>query len=86
MLKTLKRLAAFDADVVIPGHGVAIRDKGYLKLSSELFQSVIDQTYRATQDGIVTVEEMQKAVNVEAFREKFTHGDKELNDGISREQ
>jgi cyclase len=84
MLKTLKRLAEFDADVVIPGHGAAIRDKGYLKLSAELFESVIAQTNRATQDGMVTVEEMQKVVNVDSFRDRFTHGDKELNEQFRR--
>jgi hypothetical protein len=29
--------------------------------------------------GIVTVEEVQKAVNVEPLRVKFTHDDKDLN-------
>jgi len=31
------------------------------------------------QKGLVTVEEIQKAVNVEPLRVKFTHDDKELN-------
>ncbi len=47
MLKTLKRLAAFDADVVIPTATASqFAIKGLPVFFSELFfQSVIDQTY-----------------------------------------
>jgi cyclase len=84
LVKSLKRLSQLDADVIIPGHGPALRDKGYLNSEVELFESVISQVDQAVQQGMVTVEEMQKAVNVESFRLKFTHDDKELNSEFQR--
>jgi cyclase len=38
--KSLRTLARFDADVIIPGHGPAWRDKDFLNLEAELFESV----------------------------------------------
>jgi cyclase len=79
-VKTLRRLNQLDADVIIPGHGPALRDKGLLNSQAELFESVISQVEELVQQGMVTVEEMQKVVNVEPFRSTFTHNDKELNE------
>src|SRR5262249_25560127 len=78
--KTLRRLAQFDADTIIPGHGPAIRDKGVLPLQADLLESIIQQVEVLVRQGTVTVEEMQKAVNVESFRPMFTHNEKDLND------
>lgn len=77
--KSLRALAQLDADVIIPGHGPAWHDKDFLNLEAELFESIVRQVVKAEQRGAVTVEEIQKAVNVEPFRLKFTHDDKELN-------
>lgn len=78
--KSLRRLAQLDPDVIIPGHGPAIRDKRFLTTEAELIESVVSQVGEIEQQGMVTVPEMQKAVNVESFRLKFTHDDKELNE------
>jgi hypothetical protein len=72
-------LARFDADVIIPGHGPARRDKDFLNLEAELLESVVFQVTRAVQQGMVTVGEVRKAVNVEHLRLGFTHDDKDLN-------
>ena len=77
--KSLRRLAQFDADVIIPGHGPAWHDKDFLNLEAELLESVVSQVGQAAQKGMVTVEEMQKVVNVESLRVKFTHDDSDLN-------
>jgi len=77
--KSVRRLAQLDVDVIIPGHGAAIRDKNFLNTEADLLESVISQVSQIEQQGMVTVPEMQKAVNVESFRLKFTHDDKELN-------
>jgi len=77
--KSLRTLAQFDADVIIPGHGPAWHDKDFLNLEADLLESVVSQVVQATQKGMVTVEEMQKAVNVEPLRLRFTHDDKDLN-------
>lgn len=82
--KSLRMLAQFDADVVIPGHGPAWHDKDYLNLETGILESVVSQVAQFVQQGLVTVEEMQKAVNVESFRLKFTHDDKELNGKFQR--
>ena len=78
-LKSLKFLAQLDADTIIPGHGPALRGKNYLNLEIELLDSLTSQVNEAVQKELVTVEDIQKAVNVDSFREKFTHNDKDLN-------
>jgi len=77
--KSLRTLAQFDADVIIPGHGPAWHDKDFLNLEAELFETLVRQVGQAVRQGMVTVEEVQKVVNVEHLRVKFTHDDKDLN-------
>ncbi len=83
-VKSLKTLAQLDADVIIPGHGPALRGKDYLNSEIEFFESVISQVNEAVQHEPVTVEEIQNAVNVDSFRVKFTHGDKALTDDFQK--
>jgi cyclase len=77
--KTLRTLAQLDVDVIVPGHGPAWHDKSYLNLEADLLESVLRQVGMLVQQGVVTVEEMQKMVNVESFRPQFAHGDEALN-------
>jgi len=81
---SLRRLGQFDAEVIIPGHGPAWHDKDYLNLEADLLESVVSQVDEAVQRGLVTVEEIQKVVNVEPLRLKFTHDDKDLNAKFQR--
>jgi len=82
--KSLMTLGKLDADVIIPGHGPAWRDKDFLNLEAELLESVVSQVGEAVKKGMVTVEEIQKAVNVEPLRVKFTHDDQDLNGKFRR--
>jgi cyclase len=82
--KNLKMLAQLDAEVIIPGHGPAWHDQDFLRLEMELFDAVVAQVTKAAQNGTVTVEAIQKAVDVEYLRVKFTHDDKELNEKFQR--
>ena len=82
--KSLKTLAQFDADIIIPGHGPAWHDKSYLNLELALFESIINQVRQSVQRGRVTVEEVEKEVNLEDMRVKFTHDDKALNEKFRR--
>jgi cyclase len=82
--KSLRMLAQMDADVIIPGHGPAWHDKNFLNLEAELLETIVSQVDRAVQQGLVTVEEIQKAVDVEPLRLKFTNGDKDLNSKFQR--
>ena len=82
--KSLRMLAQIDADVIIPGHGPAWHDKSFLNLEAELFETIVSQVNQAAQQGLVTVEEIQKRVDVEPLRLKFTHDDKYLNAKFQR--
>jgi cyclase len=82
--KSLRMLGQFDADVIIPGHGPAWHDKTYLNLELALFDSITGQVRRAVQQGLVTVEEVQKTVNLDDLRAKFTHDDQDLNKKFRR--
>jgi cyclase len=82
--RSLRKLAQFDAEVIIPGHGPAWHDKNFLNLEAELLESIISQVSQAVKKGMVTVEEMQKVVNVEPLRVKFTLDDKDLNAKFQR--
>jgi cyclase len=77
--KSLRTLGQLYADVIIPGHGPAWHDKDFLNLEAELLESVVHQVVQAVQKGLVTVEEIQKTVNVEPLRLKFTRDDPDLN-------
>ena len=77
--KSLRKLAQIDADMIIPGHGPAWHDKNFLNLEADLFESIVNQVVKAEQQGLVTVDEIQNAVDVESFRLQFTHDDKALN-------
>lgn len=70
--------------MIIPGHGPAWRDKNFLNLEAELLETIVSQVRQAVQKGMVTVEEVQKAVNVEPLRLKFTHDDNDLNGKFRR--
>lgn len=76
---SLRVLEKMDADVIIGGHGPAWHDKSFLNLELELFDSIVRQVEAAVQRGLVSVEEVQKAVDVEDLRARFTHDDPDLN-------
>ncbi len=82
--KSLRTLAQLDADVIIPGHGPAWHDKSFMNLEAELLESIVEQVDHAVQKGVVTMDEMQKMVDVESLRVKFTHDDNDLNAKFQR--
>jgi glyoxylase-like metal-dependent hydrolase (beta-lactamase superfamily II) len=82
--ESLRMMGQFDTDVIIPGHGPAWHDKDFLSLEAELLSSVVSQVQEAVQKGLVTVEEIQKAVDVEPLRAKFTHDEKDLDEKFRR--
>jgi cyclase len=82
--RSLRTLGQIDADVIIPGHGPAWHDKEFLNLEAALLETIVNQVGEAVRRGVVTVEDLQKAVNVEPLRVRFTHDDKELNKKFQR--
>ena len=74
-LASLEALGALDVQVVVPGHGPAFRDRSYLLLVTELFRSIVTQVDAALDRGVTTVEAVQGAVDLDALRTRFAHGD-----------
>ena len=72
-------LAQLDVDVIVPGHGPAFHDKAYLTLELELIEAVIKGVHEALLKGMLSLDEVQKAVTVDELRVKFTHDDPDLN-------
>jgi hypothetical protein len=72
-------LAQLDADVIIPGHGPAFRDKAFLNLEADLLEAVTRGVQEALQKGMRTLADVQKGVTAEEFRDRFTHGDADLD-------
>jgi cyclase len=82
--RSLRTLGQMDIDVIVPGHGPAWHDKDFLNLEAELLESIVHQVTDAERKGMVTVEEIQKVVNVEPLRLKFTNDDRDLDEKFQR--
>jgi glyoxylase-like metal-dependent hydrolase (beta-lactamase superfamily II) len=77
--EALVRLAELDADIIIPGHGPAFRDKSFLELERSLLVSVTRSVREALRNGAQTLDEVQKSVTADDLRLRFTHDDPDLN-------
>ena len=71
-LNSLRGVERLDAKIVVPGQGPAFHDKAYLELTGDLFESIIDQVHAALERGLVTLTEVQAAVNVDSIGRLYT--------------
>lgn len=71
-LNSLRALERLDATIVVPGQGPAFHDKVYLKLTGDLFASIIAQVHAALERGLVTLTEVQAAVNVDSIGRHYS--------------
>ncbi len=69
---SLRGLDRLDANIVVPGQGPAFHDKAYLKLTGDLFDSIITQVHAALERGLVTLTEVQAVVNVDSIGRRYT--------------
>jgi len=69
---SLRALQRLDASIVVPGQGPAFHDKAYLELTGDLFESIIDQVHAALERGLVTLTEVQAAVNVDSIGRRYS--------------
>jgi cyclase len=69
-LTVLRRLATFNAAVIVPGHGPVQRDSRYLEQVTELLAFVVDGVRQATREA-KTLEETRQAVGLDSFRMRF---------------
>ena len=80
--KSIRELARLEADIVVPGHGPAFRDKAYMTLQAELFEAILQQVRDALRAGRVSLDDVQQAVDVASFRERFARGDAVIADAF----
>ena len=78
-VESLKALEQLDAKIIIPGHGEAQYDKKYLQLVVSAIEEVIRQVHESAMKGM-TLEQTQKAVNIDSIRVQFTHDDSRRNE------
>jgi glyoxylase-like metal-dependent hydrolase (beta-lactamase superfamily II) len=70
----LRELKAFDAQVIVPGHGEIMTDTAYLDLLAETMDFVADQVEAQAQAG-KSLEETRAAIDWAPVEERFTGGD-----------
>ena len=73
-LNSLRGLERLDATIVVPGQGPVFRDKTYLTLTGDLFESIIAQVHSALEWGIIPLGDVQAAVNVDSIGRRYTPG------------
>jgi cyclase len=79
-IATLEALAAFDAQVIVPGHGDVMLDKSYLNRTIEVMKDIRDQVVRECRRlGPLSakLEDVRKGVNVKVYAAEFAGSDKE---------
>jgi glyoxylase-like metal-dependent hydrolase (beta-lactamase superfamily II) len=72
--RSLRDLEGLDATIVVPGQGAAFHDKAYLSLTADLFASIVAQVHSALERGLVALDAVQAAVNVDSLGLRFTPG------------
>ncbi len=73
-LASLRMLEALDASVIVPGQGPAMHDAAYLSRTAALFAAIVGQVHAALERGLVTLSEVQAAVNVDSIGVGYTSG------------
>lgn len=73
-LESLRRLEALDAGVIVPGQGPAMHDKAYLRRTIRLFAALLDQVHAALGRGLVKLDEVQAAVDLDPIGREYAPG------------
>jgi glyoxylase-like metal-dependent hydrolase (beta-lactamase superfamily II) len=80
-LKALASLRALREETFVPGHGPVMHDKTYLFLVRDLLQSTVEQLNaqlkRTGPAMFHTLDEVQSAVDLSSFRERFAGTDQD---------
>ena len=79
-LETLRRLDALQPTAIVPGQGPTMHDRTYLERTIELFAATLDQVHAALERGVVGVEAVQKAVNVDQIADAYASGASKTED------
>jgi glyoxylase-like metal-dependent hydrolase (beta-lactamase superfamily II) len=70
-LEDLRRLEALDSRAIVPGQGPTMRDEAYLRRTITLFASIRDQVHSALERGVMRLEDVQAAVDVDAIGREY---------------
>jgi glyoxylase-like metal-dependent hydrolase (beta-lactamase superfamily II) len=73
-LESLRRLAALDPAVIVPGQGPSMHDRAYLERTIELYAAIVGQVRAALARGLVTEDEVQKVIDVDRIGLAYTPG------------
>jgi glyoxylase-like metal-dependent hydrolase (beta-lactamase superfamily II) len=73
----LRELKKLDYKTLVPGHGAIQTDTAYVDLLIESAESIADQRDELLADGL-SKEEVQDALDLSAFENRFTHGDESV--------
>lgn len=76
-LETLKKLAAMDVNILVPGHGEVLRDKQFLNLLIEALGSALSQIEAQIRDGR-TATAADVKIDIDDYRKRMI-GDDPLN-------
>jgi len=78
---TLQKLGELEADTIVPGHGPVMHDKTYLYLVRDLLKSAVEQLNEQLQRTgpamFRTLDEVNGAVDLKPFRERFAGTDQD---------
>jgi hypothetical protein len=79
-LKTLERIDALDATVLVPGHGAPLHDKALLHATMDVFRALLAEGRAARQRG-VDADEAKAALlpRLRPLMVKITNDDPKLN-------
>ena len=77
-IETLRMLAGLHARTIVPGHGPAFHDNGFLDLEREFFEAIVAEVQDAQRRGVSGVEALRAAVTGAGMRERLAHGDADL--------
>lgn len=79
-LETLRRLDALEPTAIVPGQGPTMHDRTYLQRTVQLFAAVLDQVHTALERGVVGLEQVQAAVNVDRIATAYAPGAAQTED------
>jgi cyclase len=67
---TLQKMIDLNPAIIIPGHGIVMRDTSYLKTLIEVFQALFAQVKAAAAQGL-SLDEIRKQVTMEDYEQRF---------------
>jgi glyoxylase-like metal-dependent hydrolase (beta-lactamase superfamily II) len=70
-LESLRRLEALDSRAIVPGQGPTMPDETYLRRTITIFAAILDQVHSALERGLMSLEDVRAAVNVDAIGREY---------------